>query len=117
MKAIALKLRSIIKQDFTSVAEYKDVFNSLLAGEDDWVEVDAFTDFVEDMLDLEERSINDAEMFVNLLAGRDRRLLNCFDTNVSLKDEKLIQERVEVVVYWDLIEQEKEKVIGKMKVM
>ena len=63
------------------------------------------------------RSINDAEMFVKLLAGRDRRLLNCFDTNVSLKDEKLIQERVEVVVYWDLIEQEKEKVIGKMKVM
>jgi len=60
-RAWSIKLRSAIMQDFEGVDEYKRAFSSMSTGSSNIVDINAFTDFAEDMLDLDENSITEAE--------------------------------------------------------
>ena len=61
VRKLALKLRAAIKQDFDDIYEYGNAFSSILIGDSKYAELDAFTDFSEDMLDLTEGSMCDGD--------------------------------------------------------
>lgn len=80
-RAWSIKLRSAIMQDFDGVEEYKRAFSSMSTGSSNIVDINAFTDFAEDMLDLDENTISESE---------SKSLYAMFDANndgeVSLDD-------------------------------
>ena len=81
VRSLALKMRAAIKQDFNGVYEYRNAFFSIAHGDTPFAELDAFTDFAEDMLDLEEGSMTDGDA-ATLYAFVDK---DC-DGKVSLND-------------------------------
>ncbi len=61
VRSLALKMRAAIKQDFNGVHEYRNAFFSIVQGDTHYAELDAFTDFAEDMLDVQEGSMSDGD--------------------------------------------------------
>ena len=61
VRGLAQKMRAAIKQDFNGISEYRNAFSSIVQGDAAYAELDAFTDFAEDMLDLHEGSMSDGD--------------------------------------------------------
>ena len=57
----SIKLRSVVMQDFEGVDEFKRAFSSMSTSNSNVVDVGDFTNFAEDMLDLEENTITESE--------------------------------------------------------
>lgn len=60
-RAWSIKMRSAIMQDYDGPEEYKRAFSSMATGSKTVVELNAFTDFAEDMLEMDENTISEAE--------------------------------------------------------
>lgn len=61
MKEIALKFRSIVKQNFDNVDEYRHIFTTYLKPDLDYIEIDELADFIEEQLDKDEGFLTDAD--------------------------------------------------------
>lgn len=60
-RAWSIKMRSAIMQDYDGPEKYKRAFSSMATGAKTIVELNAFTDFAEDMLELDENTISEAD--------------------------------------------------------
>jgi Ca2+-binding EF-hand superfamily protein len=60
-KEIALKFRSIVKQNFDNVDEYRHIFTTYLKPDLDYIESDELADFIEEQLDKDEGFLTNAD--------------------------------------------------------
>lgn len=60
-RSMALKLRGAIQQDFVGITEYRNAFSSITGDDENYAEFNSFADFTEDMLDMDEGTISDAD--------------------------------------------------------